>query len=156
MLLPLTTYAIHSKRISIRKHTIIHKGNYPELRKELDIDWETELHNKSTTEAWTLFRTKFAEAVRKHIPRTHPNAKLATKKSKWMIYKALTRIKKKHKTWQRYTETLNGEQYRNFARHRNQAKNEIRKSIKMYEKNIAKEAKETPPTPPHPPKNGTM
>ncbi len=62
-----------------------------------------------------------------------------------MTYKALIKVKKKHKAWQRYMESPNGEQYRNYARQRNQAKNEIRKSVKMYEKNIAKEAKENPP-----------
>ncbi len=61
-----------------------------------------------------------------------------------MTYKALTKIRKKHKTWQRYMETQNGQDYNEYARARNQARNEVRKSIRDYERKIGKEIKKSP------------
>ena len=51
-------------------------------------------------------------------------------KPKWMPFKALTKVKK-HISWQRFISSKSGSDYKEHAEARNQAKNEIQKSIKL-------------------------
>ena len=61
-----------------------------------------------------------------------------------MSYKALTKVRKKHKAWQRYMSTQEGSDYHEYAKAMNQARNETRKALRDYKKDIAKSIKTNP------------
>ena len=53
--------------------------------------------------------------------------------------KTITKIKKKHRAWQRYMESREGEgEYWKYVKLKNQVKNMIRKAKAVMEKDIAK------------------
>ena len=46
------------------------RGNYAELKKELDIDWSTKLNNQPTIDdKWNYIKTKITTAIENHIPK---------------------------------------------------------------------------------------
>ena len=65
-------------------------------------------------------------------------------KPKWMSFKALMKVKKKHKSWKCFMSSKSGSDYKEYTKARNQAKNEIQNSIKLYEKALAKEVMKSP------------
>ncbi len=58
--------------------------------------------------------------------------------------RALKVLKKKHRAWQRFLETRNGQKYLEYARLRNQVRSETRKAKRQLEKEIALTAKDNP------------
>ena len=91
---------------------------------------------------WSILQNKINAAINKHVPRTKSVLTSAAKrKPVWMSYKALTKVRKKHnKAWQRYMSTLEGSDYHEYAK----ARNETRKALRDYEKDIAKASKPIP------------
>ena len=57
--------------------------------------------------------------------------------------KTITKIKKKHRAWQRYMESREVGKYRKYVKLRNQVKNMIRKAKAVLEKDIAKDVKKS-------------
>ena len=53
----------------------------------------------------------------------------------------ITKIKKKHKAWQRYMKSSEGQIYTKYVKMRNQVKNMIWKAKAVMEKDIAKDVK---------------
>ncbi len=103
--------------------------NYDGLRQELDIpcNWDAEFKNKPTTECWEIFKARVDAALSNHVPKTRPNSHIAKMRPKWMSFRALTKVNKKHKYWQRFISSKSESDYEENAKARNQAKNEIRK-----------------------------
>ena len=122
------------------------KADFVSMKRELEVDWEELFQNKTTNEAWEILQKRLKASVDNNIPkhRHNPSQTNIKKKPIWMSYKALTKVKKKHKAWQRYMTTQDGQDYQTYARARNQAKNEVRKALKDYEKSIASEIKTNP------------
>ncbi len=56
------------KDTTSRKKFLYDKGNYAEINKQLDIDWNSLLEDRSTEEAWQLLKSKVSEACEKYIP----------------------------------------------------------------------------------------
>ena len=94
---------------------------------------------------WSILQNKINAAINKHVPRTKSVLTSAAKRNPvWMSYKALTKVRKTHKAWQRYMNTHEGSDYHEYAKARNQARNETRKALRDYEKDIAKSIKTNP------------
>ena len=51
--------------------TMFHKGNYPKIIEELNINWEEEFNRypDDVQRQWDYFKTKYHEAVDKHVPK---------------------------------------------------------------------------------------
>ncbi len=60
--------------------------------------------------------------------------------------KTLRILRKKHRAWQRFLETREGEKYLEYAKLRNKVRSETRKAKKMLEREFTKEAKLNPRT----------
>ena len=88
-------------------------------------------------------KTKLEEEVKKHIPMSRSRMGHKTK-ALWMSSNALTKVKKKNAAYSRYLKTAEGKDYVIYARARNQAKWEIRKAKRDYEKKLARESKSNP------------
>ena len=96
----------------------------------------------STHQMWSILQNKIDAAINKHVPRTKSVLTSAAKrKHAWMSYKALTKVREKYKAWQRYMSTHEGSDYHEYAKARSQARNETRKALRDYEKDIAKSIK---------------
>ncbi len=137
------------KCYSIRDHSITtkpiySKGDYDKIRNELgSIDWEKELKGKNTNETFLCIKTRIEEQIFKHIPLRKPK-RGHTSKPFWMNQTALAKVRKKHKAYKRYLQTKNGKEYGEYARARNQARWEIRKAKREYEKQLANISKSNP------------
>ena len=130
-----------------KSHTTLmyHKADYDSMRQDLRQDWDMLFKNMSTNQIWSILQNKINAAINKHVPRTKSVLTSAAKrKPVWMSYKALTKVRKKHKAWQRYMNTQEGSDYHEYAKARNQARNETRKALRDYEKDITKNIKTNP------------
>ena len=120
------------------------KGNYDEIRNGLKrVDWNTELKGKNKEDTFAYIKAKLEEEVKKHIPISRPRKGHKTK-ALWMSLNALTKVKRKNAAYRRYLRTAEGKDYVTYVRARNQAKWEIRKAKRDYEKKLARESKINP------------
>ena len=122
---------------------LYNKGNYNQIREDLDIDWESELDGKNVIQWWENFKSKLSLAASNNIPKVS-QSKRKWKRPSWMSTTAIAKVKKKHTAWKRYLATKDGQAYQLYARARNQAKWECQKARKAYEKDIAKQSKQNP------------
>ena len=60
------------------------------------------------------------------------------------VIQSTDQSEEKHNAWQRYMSTHEGSDYHEYAKARNQARNETRKALRDYEKDIAKSIKTNP------------
>ena len=123
---------------------LYYKGNYDEIRNDLQrVDWKTELKGKNTEDTFVHIKTKLEEEVKKHIPMSR--SRMGHKaKALWMSSNAMTKVKRKNAAYRRYLKTTDGKDYVTYARARNQAKWEIRRAKRDYEKKLARESKSNP------------
>jgi hypothetical protein len=87
------------------------KGDYNKLNEMLDINWENVLENKSPQEAMNLMEDKITEAVKACIPTKTLTSSHPKRKPVWMNAAALRRVRKKHSSWIRYLNTMDGQNY---------------------------------------------
>ena len=124
------------------------RGNYDNMRKLMDLEWEEEFAACPTdvTKQWEIFKKKFKDAEEICVPQKQitANSLQRTKYNTPLDKKALKKIKKKHRCWQRYMETREGRHYDAYCRQRNQVRALTRKIQKEFEKNIAANAKKNP------------
>ena len=75
--------------------------NNESMRKELDIDWDSELKDNDTVSKLNILMDKFNSAIDKYVPKSkNRNIKGNTPLSK----EAVLSIKRKHRMWERYME----------------------------------------------------
>ena len=125
-----------------RKHYLYHRGNYDNIRAELDINWKEELIGKSVSECWNNIKTKIHCAENVHIPTA--KQKGGRHKPAWLTRKVLRRIRRKESLWKKFCLSGEAEDYTNYCRIRNQVKTESRKAKKAMERKIAKESMTNP------------
>jgi len=84
------------------------------------------------------------DAMDTYVPHKTFTSRQTRKKPLWMNERAFSKIRKKRATFNRYKETREGKDYLECTKARNAAKNEIRKAVRDYEKEIARKAKANP------------
>ncbi len=104
--------------------------------------WEEDLQDLNREAAWIAFWERFQEVQEKYVPKSKPPKKGL--KPPWMIEAVLSKLKEKQIAFKKYMATKDSDDYRSYARTRNQAKWLCRKSARDYERNIAKESKTNP------------
>lgn len=72
-----------------------------------------------------------------------PNSK-KRRKPLWMNNNAMRKVKAKHKSFNRYLRTRDGEDYKAYCRDRNRARKATRRAARAYERKIAKNSKYNP------------
>ena len=118
------------------------KGDYDNMKNELNQDWDNLLNGKSTSQQLEIFMNIINEAKNKYVPQTNSKAKSKAKKYKFIPLddKTIKKIKKKHRCWQRYMETKDSKKYQEYIKMRNQVKGLVRKAKENMEKEIAENA----------------
>ena len=66
------------------------------------------------------------------------------RKPPWMDTRVLSRIKKKREAFEKYKQTREGKDYIEYTRARNAAKADMRRAVRDYEREIARQAKRNP------------
>ena len=122
------------------------KGDYNKMSKALDHDWDEIFQDMNANQMYETFISCFNEGKDKYIPKIRQRATEKAKKHNYLPLdkKTTEKIKKKHKLWQKYMETRDQKQYKDYVKLRNQVKSEVRKAKRIMEKDIAKNAKENP------------
>ena len=129
--------------------TVYQKGDYEKLKNILSKhDWENlKQQSNDIDKQWDVFKNIFLDAENQCVPRklTYVNGKLSKKFSIPLDKKTLAKIKKKNKLWGRVRKQLaEDEEKIRYNRLRNQIRGLTRKSKKIMEKEIAKNAKSNP------------
>ena len=107
------------------------------MRQDLRQDWDMLFENMTTNQMWSILQNKINAVINKHVPRTKSVLTSAAKrKPVWMPYKAMTKVGKKHKAWQRYMSTHEGPEYQEYTKARNETWKVVRDCEKIYKKNI--------------------
>jgi hypothetical protein len=138
----------HNFDISVKeayKH-MYEKADYRKLSEILQsIDWEEEIQGRDLNSAWEFFEEEVQKAIDTCIPK---RKFIAGRKFKplWMNAKALSAVKKKYKSWCRYTNTKQYGDYKEYCSARNKATTEVKRAKRDFEKQIAKEVKKNPKT----------
>ena len=126
------------------------KGNYVRFDQEMrKIDWITKLNefDGNVEEQWNFFRAHYNKIEKVCIPRkkVYINGKFSKKFSTKFDSETLKKMKKKNKIWSRIRRNLASEEEQlQYKRIRNQIRRLTRKSKKLIERNIAKNAKTNP------------
>ena len=106
-----------------------------------------ELGEETDIEAkWQSFKTIINQAIIKHIPQRQVSSNNQTKIKQRSILneKILAKVRKKHRAWQRFLETRDGEKHKEYCKIRNQVRQLARKAKIEHEKYIANNAKQNP------------
>ena len=135
---------VNYKKVQFQKF-LYDKGNYEEIRKELNINWEEEMKTRITVnEKWNYLTKKIHTATNKHIPKCKSTPSKKLKYNTPLDKKSLSKIKKKHKAWKKYMASRESDHYKEYCKYRNQVRNLTKKARKEQEKGVAKDAKTNP------------
>jgi hypothetical protein len=93
---------------------------------------------------WSFIKSKILTAVESNIPKRKTSSKHTGLATAPLNQKVLAKIRKKHRAWQRFMETREGEKYNDYCRLRNQVKSLTRKAKRDHERDIANKSKDNP------------
>jgi len=129
------------------KKYLYDKGNFSEIREMLGgYDWANVLCGKSADDMWVAISSAILIAVENSVPHRCevPGQSRRRRRPVWMNERALGKIRKKKEAFDRYKRTREGEDYLEYAKARNSVKSEVRKAVRDYEKEVAKQSKRNP------------
>ena len=120
-------------------------ANFSELKEMIDShNWEELAKDKKVEDFYKIFKNIYNTAVEKCIPKFKSIKRKVGNKPIWMSQTGLSKIRKKHKAWQRYMNTREGQDFQNYVNARNSCKSHLRKLIKEFETEISKNVKHNP------------
>ena len=123
------------------------KGDFAKMKNMLDVDWEEKLseYQDDVQGMWDCFYSTLTKAEKECIPqKIIIKGKYKKQMRIPLDHKIIGKVKKKHRAWQRFMETAEGEKYEEYVRYRNQVRNLTRKAKRNLEKAIAKDVKNNP------------
>ena len=133
------------RKVSNQARYNYNRANWPSIKADLDIDWQETFHETTTTDQkWKIVASKINEAVMKHIPKVTIGGGHKSRFTTPLSQKVLSKIRKKHRAWQRFIETREGEKHAEFCRLRNQVRKLTRQAQIDHETSIASQAKANP------------
>ena len=120
-------------------------GNYEAMNKEMnEVKWEEELEKLETIDSkWQFIKENITSSIHRHIPKRNP-PRFRKNKTCMFSENILAKIRKKHRAWQRYIETKDGQKYKDYCQIRNKVKSLTRRAKIEQEKNISRNAKDNP------------
>ena len=89
------------------------------MRQMLNIDWKSEIQDKSPEEAYNIFLNKYNQAVEECVPKSSTKTSNKYEKPIWMKSETLKLIKKKHNSLTRYLNTNQQQDYDRYKEIRN-------------------------------------
>ena len=135
-------YICYAKsRSCTKKKYILHKAVFAQMRNSLRINWRQPLQGKPLDEQLYLMHRKLSSAQEQCIPtRTISSSSGKT----WKIPlepNYVREIKKKHRCWTRYIETMDPTKLKEYRRQRNKVRTLTHKGTLHFEKSIAESIK---------------
>jgi len=136
----------YEENCNAQQRYIFNKGDYQAIRQSLgEVDWDEALETDSVEEAWQTLKQILMSTADKHIPKkSFKSNGQKPRKPLWMNSGVMAKLKQKRAAFKRYLETREGRDYQEFAKSRNQAKWEVRKAKREFEKKVALQAKTNP------------
>ena len=122
------------------------KGDYNNMRTYVKERMDQAPDTEDINHQWNYFMDTLKEAQDKYVPSKviTPSGKRKRHPGTAFDSNVIRKIKKKHRSWQRYMETKSGEKYAEYRKLSNQVKKLTKNAKKELEKGIAKEAKSNP------------
>jgi len=125
------------------------KGDYTSMAAELSsVDWTQHFdhHFKDDVESqWQFFKNIYTDIVNKYIPKRTAVTSCSGNDRKGKYSKDIAiSVRKKHRLWQRYMETRDGQKYAAYVQARNKTKSLIKQHQSEVCKLIATKAKSNP------------
>ena len=121
------------------------KGDYDGMREYFrQVDWSVELGQTTEQEAWDVFSGKLEDAMSRFIPIHKTGGNKKKKHQLYMNKQGLSLGKRKDRAWQRYLESRDMADYKEYCDARNTLRSYTRKLRHDFEENISREIKENP------------
>ena len=135
----------HVQKINVRRKFMYDKGDYDRIRIEHgNIDWNAKLSGMNTQETWLTIEKYINDLCNKHIPTKAVHSTARRRRPVWMNDCMFRKLKKKSEAYSRYLQTKEGKDYQEYCKTRNQAKREVRRAKKCFEKQLGEQAKTNP------------
>jgi hypothetical protein len=110
-----------------------------------EIEWNTLLDNKNVDQMWEIISGKVGNLLSEFIPYKQMASGLArSRKPVWMDDRLLGKIRRKKEAFSHYLDIKEGKDYVEYKRAHNATRNDVRRAVRDYEKEIAKQAKNHP------------
>ncbi len=123
---------------------LYHKGNYTDMREDLDIDWAAQFegHHDDPDKLYAIFTSCILTAQDKHVPKF--DRAVNNKRKLPVPPETRSAIRKKRHAWQRYREDRTPERLQVFHRLRNKVRKLIRAAKRDFEHTLARNVKTNP------------
>ena len=119
------------------------KGNYTQINKDMrEINWDSELADKNTEDAWNTFKHTLQSSVQQNVPVKTTNKKL--RKNPWITRAAKRKLQKRDKAWKKYRTIPTEVNYKEYKMLRNNANKKVKEDRANYRKRILKSFKGKP------------
>ena len=117
----------------------LRKGNYKDIGKSLAlIDWNDKMKNKTATECWNISRGELDSAIESYVPMKKQGKR---SKKKHLSKEAFRKIIYTQNMWRVYKHTGKDKDYDAYKEALNAATNEVRKSKRNFEHQLAQNIK---------------
>ncbi|XP_069107263.1 uncharacterized protein [Argopecten irradians] len=118
-----------------------YRGNNESMSLEIsNIDWENNMDELNTVDAWAYFVDKIKSSMERYIPVTKSRPGRRHRKA-WMNVETINTLKRKRKTWEIYKRNKTNANWETYRLARNRATSSLRSASIQYESKIAKEFK---------------
>ena len=115
-------------------------ANYDKMKDKLrKVKWSETLASKSAEQAWTTTRDLLKQLIQDHVPMKAPPRK---KKSPWLTKRAQRVLRRKQRAWKKYQNRKTTKTLEHYANCQREAKYEVRKAKRDFEKKLAQNIKE--------------
>jgi hypothetical protein len=115
----------------------LNKGNYTQLKSDLDVDWESEFSG-NTSGCWDVFTDKLRLAMEKNIP----TRKCRTRtKPLWVTRQVKQACRRKYKMWKRYKLSRSLNDYELYKQSQNRATCVVKDAKREFEFKVASNIK---------------
>ena len=141
------SFKAYSEKVAVNKvnHFIFHKGDYNKLNTAINQQkWEEILQPLNTSESWNKMDDILTPLIKDSIPTKKTQNSSSYPQPKWMNRETQDKINKKKRAYKKYLETRSQEDYKLYARYRNQVKSQCRRAVREFTKSLAIEVKTNP------------
>jgi hypothetical protein len=118
-----------------------YRGDYTKMREEMaTVDWEQELDNCNTDQAWEIFERKITESMERNIPKAAPQPK----RERWLTKEAEKAVRQKQRLHNRHRKHRTNDTLEDYRKARNEATRICREARSEYEKGVCRNYKDNP------------
>jgi predicted transcriptional regulator len=136
------TFSCYVTESPTMSHYILYKGDYDNMRKDTkSIDWDSKFIGDIEHDCLEIMR-EINRLTDEYIPKSRPQYK--QKKLLYLTNRVFEKLRTKKQAFQKWRNSHSSSDYKNYAKARNQAKNECRIAERDFERKLANEAKSNP------------